>query len=266
MNQTKKRLSIINFAISITDIETIQLQVLKLGLLKTDEKIQNIITMIQAENYAQAQGLITAYMEAPTENVLQRSSQKEKHILTKDEQSTIDEFKLFVTPNENEEKVEININDFMSDDLHIPGDSLEQQKKSRENVEKIEEINLNDFLTISQVAPDKQVETSQIETNDFDSLLNIDADDVLPDNIDLNIDYEEEDNFFVHQDHKTKTDNYTFESPKDNFFDVHNEEILENEKKTVADFNHNINVEKSDIEIEEILLGRNCQSDRRCPI
>ncbi len=64
MNQTKKRLSIINFAISITDIETIQLQVLKLGMLKTDEKIQEIITAIQTENYAQAQRLIAVYIEA----------------------------------------------------------------------------------------------------------------------------------------------------------------------------------------------------------
>jgi len=132
MNQTKKRLSIIKLAISITDIETIQLQVLKLGLLKTDEKIQNIISMLQAENYAQAQGLITTYIETPTENVLQRSSQEKKHILTKEEQSTIDEFQLFVTPDEDEEKVAIDINEFMSDDLKIPtAKPLPKEKKNK---------------------------------------------------------------------------------------------------------------------------------------
>ena len=58
MNQTKKRLSIINLAISITDLETIQLQILKLRLLMTDDKIQEIITALQDENYAHAQSLI----------------------------------------------------------------------------------------------------------------------------------------------------------------------------------------------------------------
>ena len=76
MNQTKKRLSIINHAISITDIETIQLQVLKLVPLKSDLKIQGIVEAIQAENYAKAQGLINTYIEAPTENIIQRTSRK----------------------------------------------------------------------------------------------------------------------------------------------------------------------------------------------
>ena len=61
MNQTQKRLSIINLAISITDIETIQLQILKLGLLKTDTKIQEIIAVLQAENYAKAQFMVKTF-------------------------------------------------------------------------------------------------------------------------------------------------------------------------------------------------------------
>ena len=102
MNQTKKRLSIINHAISITDVETIQLQVLKLALLKTDEKIQEIVTAINAENYAQAQRLINQYIEAPTDNILQRTSQKAQAAMAAEDQAIIDEFDLFITSNTHE--------------------------------------------------------------------------------------------------------------------------------------------------------------------
>jgi hypothetical protein len=77
MNQTKKRLSIINLAISMTDIETIQLQILKLGMSKSDEKIQEIIETLYEANYAQAQALIKEYIETPHHEILQRTFQKE---------------------------------------------------------------------------------------------------------------------------------------------------------------------------------------------
>ena len=49
----------------MTDIETIQLQILKLGLLKSDDKIQEIIETLYETNYAQAQALIIEYIETP---------------------------------------------------------------------------------------------------------------------------------------------------------------------------------------------------------
>ena len=120
MNQTKKRLSIINHAISITDVETIQLQVLKLAPLKSDLKIQEIVTEIQAENYAKAQGLINAYIEAPTENIIQRTPKEESNTITKEDQAIIDEFDLFITPSGDEKPKEIDINDFLLDELPTP--------------------------------------------------------------------------------------------------------------------------------------------------
>lgn len=217
MNQTKKRLSIIKIAISITDIETIQLQVLKLGLLKTDEKIQDIISMLQAENYAQAQGMITIYIETATENILQRSSQEKKHILTEEEESTIDEFQLFVTPEGNEEKIEVDINDFISDDLKIP------TVKQNEEIKEIEEIDFDNFLNIAPIIPSKEPETM---TNNFDTLLNLDVNDVLTDNIDLNINYTEEDNFFKLSTHSTETLKHSNNILKDTFFDIPDEDVL----------------------------------------
>lgn len=78
MNQTEKRLSIINLAISIMDIEAIQLQILRLSVIKTDEKIREILTVLDQKNYIQAQKLIAAYIESPPKNrILQRSQQDE---------------------------------------------------------------------------------------------------------------------------------------------------------------------------------------------
>lgn len=253
MNQTKKRLSIIKLAISITDIETIQLQILKLGLLKTDEKIQNIIAMLQAENYAQAQGLITSYIETPTENVLQRSSQENKHTITKEEQSTIDEFQLFVTPQKNEEKIEVDINDFMSDDLHIPTAKPMPKEGKIEPAEKIEEIDINDFLNVSTVPVPP---TKYTETSNFDSLLNIDVNDVLADNIDLDISCTENDNFFTLPRQENKMSIDTSDIQKDTFFDIKDEEILESEIETLDTlsntFMQNNNVEITELHIEEM--------------
>ncbi len=238
MNQTKKRLSIIKIAISITDIETIQLQILKLGFLKTDEKIQNIISVLQAENYAQAQGLITTYIETPTENVLQRSSQEKEQIHTKEDQSTIDEFQLFVTPEENAEKTEIDINDFMGDDLQIPTAKPLLKEKKREPIKKIEKIDINDFLSVSPAIQSNHAEESdsiinKSTTSDFDSLLNMDVNDVLTDNIDLSINYTEDDNFFTLPSQSIKTAIPTSAIPKDNFFDILGEEILEKETNSI---------------------------------
>jgi len=105
MNQTKKRLEIIRLAISITDIETIQLQMLKLGLLKTDAKVQEIIDALQAKNYAHAQSLITTYIQTPKEEISQRVAPQERQ---KSEKDIIDEFDLLVSePQKKEAKREI---------------------------------------------------------------------------------------------------------------------------------------------------------------
>lgn len=185
MNQTQKRLSIIKLAISITDIETIQLQVLKLAPIKTDAKIQDILTLLQEGNYAQAQALITTYIGSAPEEILQRTSQHSKPSITPEEQAIIDEFDLFITPFTQDNKtVEIDINDYAS--------------------------------TEAKITKDKH-------TIDYGSLLDLEADDILPDNIDIDIskNYDEQTNDTFFEDSKnitTPTVESTF-LPKDSFFD-----------------------------------------------
>lgn len=185
MNQTKKRLSIIKIAISITDIDSIQLQILKLGQLRTDEKIQEIIQMLQAENYAQAQGLITTYIETATEKILQRSSQKIEQAFTKEEEETIDEFQLFVSPNINEERVAIDINDYITNDIDI-----------------------NRFPSMKPISPGQEEKIPSNATDPYDSLLDTNADDVLSNNINIDT------------THTKKVPSINLDIPKDTFFDL----------------------------------------------
>lgn len=201
MNQTKKRLSIINLAISITDLETIQLQISKLRLLKTDTKIQEIIAVLQKENYAQAQGLITTYIETPTEEVIQRASQHDAPDISKEDQAIIDEFQLFVTSDKKGSQTEkdIDINDYYVEDLKIP-------KKSQEA--------------------------------DFDTLLNITPEEILPGNIDLDISHSDKDNFFELKEGTEEKEQSLLDTskiPKDNFFDI---------EETVPETKEGINEEK----------------------
>jgi len=186
MNQTKKRLKIIKLAISITDMETIQLQILKLSALKTDVKIQEIIDGLQAENYAQTQALITSYIETPMEEILQRSSQVERQITKEREKAIIDEFDLFVTTPEN--------------------------KKERKK----------EFFDFNILAS-ADIPRQEQETIDFDALLNIEADDILSGNIELDISHTPKDTFFdaLEQDAENTKESHidTTFIPKDTFFD-----------------------------------------------
>lgn len=188
MNQTKKRLSIIKLAISITDIETIQLQILKLTPIKTDTKIQEILKLLQVKNYAQAQGLITTYIETAPDEILQRTSQHTEPVISEDDQAIIDEFNLFITP-------------------------------TNDTTQEIVQIDMNDYNGIEPKI------TKEKHGIDFDALLNIDAADVLPDNIDIDLSYasdpkQEKDNFFEENQEKNmesllEEDNM----PKDTFFE-----------------------------------------------
>ena len=203
MNQTKKRLQIINIAISITDIETIQLQILKLASLRSDPKLQEIITGLQVQNYAQTQALITKYIETPMEEIVQRTPQ--------DDQEIIDQFDLFVTAPEETKEEETELFNFDSL-IEIPKEA-NTKESTEENPEKGEE----------------ELKTSHTSQSDsFDNLLNLTADDVMPNNIELDISHTPHDNFFdipVEDSHAAKEGHIDTDFiPKDDFFDTGKEE------------------------------------------
>jgi len=217
MNQTKKRLSIINLAISITDIETIQLQVLQLGPLRTDEKIQEILTTLKAENYAQAQGLITIYIETDTNEILQRSTQKEQEKSKTQDNNTIDEFNLFNSEEENKGQSEIRVLDF------------------------------DDMLAFSEEFVEEKPEKVQKNIN-FDSLLNIDKDDILPHNIELDIKHSAANTFWDKSEKPTLT---TTEVERDTFFDVEEGVSNPTQDESIEELFKNITPQTEENSIEE---------------
>lgn len=179
MNQTKKRLSIINLAISIGDTETIQLQILKLSPLISDEKIQEILRGLQAENYAQTQALITDYIENAPDEIIQRTSQHEP-LSPEEEDEIIEEFDLFRVKPEKEEK------------------------------------EIDEILDLESFGEMQKPQTTPKET-DYDSLLSLKSEDILSDNI--SIDQKtlvQKDDFFDQEDQTAY--NYTEVIEKDDFF------------------------------------------------
>jgi len=143
MTQTKKRLKIINLAISITDMETIQLQVLKLTPMKTDIKIQEIINELQVKNYAQTQLLIAKYIEMPNDEIIQRTIQEEKI----QEKNIIDQLDLFVTPKEKPKESEEKIFDFSTLDAELALlDTPQEREKKSANFETLLNLDANDIL------------------------------------------------------------------------------------------------------------------------
>ena len=160
MNQTKKRLGIIKLSISITDEDCIQHQILKLSQIKADNKLDEIIALLQAKNYAQAQALITEYIETPMQEILQRTAKfKEEQYETQKEKVLVNEFDL------------------------LPKD----QKAKKQN--KIEDINA--FIHQSSSG----IKSYESDVN-YDSLLNLEPDDVMADNIDIDISSDNHDDFF----------------------------------------------------------------------
>ena len=191
MNQTKKRLAIIKLSISITDEDCIQHQLLKLTQIRSDEKLQEILGALQEKNYAQAQGLITKYIETPTHEILQRteiSNEKEKII------------------NKEEQKEHMIINDF---------DLLPQEEESVVPMQEIEDIE-------SFVAPDTSTASPKNHSVNYDALLNLEAEDILPDNIDIDLSVPQKDDFFDEKNMQPQK-----QEKEDHFFDT---KILEKDR------------------------------------
>lgn len=215
MNQTKKRLAIIKLAISMTDTETIQLQVLKLGLLKTDSKMRDILAALNEQNYAQAQRLISAYIETPSNTVVQRTDLENTtppHAAEQESKPKPDPVESLLevkesAPQENQERP-LTLQEKIQkakDEAIIKEFELFREEESEESEQ---DINYDALLDI---APKPKKMSTQ--TVNYDSLLNVEAEDVLPNNIELNISHTPGDTFF-----SENVQNKTKAEEQDDFF------------------------------------------------
>jgi len=182
MNQTKKRLAIIKLAISMTDTETIQLQVLKLGLLKTDSKMREILTLLSSHNYAQAQKLISDYINSPQiTTIIQRTSQEE--IPKTSEEAMIKSKEAIKTEIPNNKSLNLKEKIQQAKDQAII-DQFELFSVSSKEEKNTTEIPSDVYDDLDITHNTKKIST---ETINYDVLLNVDAQDVLADNITLDI-------------------------------------------------------------------------------
>jgi len=177
MNQTKKRLNIINHAISITDHETIQLQILKLNLLIDDERIKEIIEKLQNKNYVQAQKLINSYIKTPNKEITQRTS-KNKRVTDK---NIIEEFNLLSDNNQNSNHRThvIELDEML--ELESQSTNEESWPLRKRDSKEVRTLDLNEMSKIEK-------EPQNNRNNNFDSLLNVEKSKILPDNIKIDID------------------------------------------------------------------------------
>lgn len=184
MNQTQKRLSIINLAISITDLETIQYQIAKLRLLENDEKIREIILALEAKNYAYSQTLINNYINTPIQTVHQRIAEPKRERHTEKEKELIKQFDLHVLSSHSEENYDLaemnapyskkssfdaflslSADDVLADNIAIKknGDDFFEDKKGQPPVNLLhEDIPKDDFF--DTVLPDKHLEETSLSS------------------------------------------------------------------------------------------------------
>lgn len=170
MNQTKKRLSIIELAISITDIEAIKLQILRLQPLRGDKDIHEILSLLEEENYVRAQKLIEIYVNSETQAVIQRIPEKEQEVI-----ETYDNLKSKsdnVLKNENKNSFDrlLNINpeDVMPSNVTLssPEESKEEDKKEKIdfNLHNIPKDSFFDKVTpVSSKYEDEKIEDNTTE-------------------------------------------------------------------------------------------------------
>ena len=200
MNQTQKRLSIINLAISITDNETIQLQIGKLRLLQNDRRIKEIVSALEAHNYAYSQKLINDYIQTPTQHVHQRTLQN-SYSMTNE-----------AFFNEEPQKFEDNEPVKYGQERYTP--------KERELIKQFD-LFVNDNVNPQNNSVDYSKVSGEKPKNAYDVLLDMSADEIMPDNIKIDL---KGDAFFESEDAKTPKDFAVETVPKDTFFDEKSEE------------------------------------------
>jgi len=245
MNQTKKRLAIIKLAISMTDTETIQLQVLKLGLLKTDSRLREILETLNDQNYARAQRLISTYIDSNNETkIVQRTSQETNLFNSEVNSKEITENTMAESMIERRDKAEVQHEDFMSvkDKIqHVKNQAIIDQfqlftQDSNENEEVYQEANSYDNFVDISPKPKKM----STKTINYDALLNVDVEDVLPDNITLDIEKTNKQDLINHEEAITTS------IPKDDFL-LEDENIQEETVNTLVD---DVNVDSNEPTIE----------------
>jgi hypothetical protein len=153
MNQTLQRLEMIKAAISIGDLDVVQLLQLKIALLTHDERIQQIVEALHSKNYVLAQQLIEQYLNNPPQEHLFSSP-------FEDEESLKETFELFETV-QNEHPTHIdNTNRHLFDSISETEDEIDNDKTENRNTLHFDENETYDF-TNNSVTPSQNIQEEE---------------------------------------------------------------------------------------------------------
>lgn len=170
VNQIKKRLEIIKIAISMTDSETIRLQLLKLEPFEIDPKLDEIIDLLKMKNYAQAQYLITDYIN-PTKIIEEESerpkTKPQEKIQKERRHSILEEFQILMPTNKNIEDEEEQ--DESPDEVFPPHKVLleiRDDENEFDEEERNEDFDKEDIETDEEEIADYDAQHVEIENNE----------------------------------------------------------------------------------------------------
>jgi len=287
LGQVEKRLEIIKIAITITDQETIDLQKIKLRRHKKNKQLDNILSVIEDENYAQASHLIERYLGTSIytqEKKVKKEITKEAYLRVakdREEEELIKQFGLFREPGRREsistifeddednsispipKTVELEFDDVESDLIITEQDDEESPNKQLTTEEIIAQYdnmlidNIPEKVTIPTTTANKQ--DQEIETPLVDEH--------MVDDVDIEIDVEEyeiEEYKLEPQPHIEIEENKdSFRDEIESFDDRFNRELVEEFREVglehiedrVADINKleidHVSTHESDIQLEE---------------
>lgn len=171
LGQIGKRLQIIKTAISLTDKEIITMQCSKLRLHKNDQQLNNILSVLDDENYVQATKLIDRYLHGPYDEEQSTAPKAEESPTAKPADDTV-EIERKKRRNKEEEELIRKFGLFMeeaSKEEYNPIDEDEMllmAKRNRENTKPSEE----ELLTPAPAQPSPEEIMAEFNTIERDKL------------------------------------------------------------------------------------------------
>jgi len=171
LGQIGKRLEIIKTAIALTDKEIITMQCSKLRLHKNDQQLNNILSVLDDENYVQATKLIDRYLHGPYDEEENTTPEMEESIPASSTEETVETEQKKMRSREEEELIK-KFGLFMEEASKEKYDPIDEDEmllmaqKNRESTKPSEE----ELLTLTPAQPTPEEIIAEFDTINRDEL------------------------------------------------------------------------------------------------
>jgi len=171
LGQIGKRLEIIKTAIALTDKEIITMQCSKLRLHKNDQQLNNILSVLDDENYVQATKLIDRYLHGPYDEEEDTTPEMEESTPASSTEETVETEQKKMRSREEEELIK-KFGLFMEEASKEKYDPIDEDEmllmaqKNRESTKPSEE----ELLTLTPAQPTPEEIIAEFDTINRDEL------------------------------------------------------------------------------------------------